>query len=564
VPRIRAVVTDLDNTLYPWVDYIVPCLEAMVDSLTATTGLPRIRIVQSLKEVYTRYESNEYPFAIQESDIFKPYERDFDSFNRLVVEPAADAFKAARARWLHPYPGVPETLEWIRAQGLKLVALSDAPRNAALLRLKTMKLDRLFDALYTLPGYELPTNVDARIRRREEAGHYRSGTPVHELPREAEKPSPIGLRRILDARPRGGLRGRQREEGHAGGPGLRGGRGLGRVRHLHLHGVPGAAGGHLGAIGDGAPRGRRGARAVAALHLLVHPGEGRRAGRALVGAEDEGGEAGEAGARAREGHMTLEVKYLDLAGRRALVAGGSSGIGLGIAEAFLEQGMKVVVHYRSHEAEARSLAARFPGMGFAVGAELAHERGAVDLVRESVRLLGGLDQLVHATGIWNDGPIGSIEAGRLEEIFRVNVFSAFYLVREALPFLRRGAPGNVVLVGSTAGQRGEAGHSHYAATKGAIQSLTMSLAVELAPGVRVNLVSPGWIRTPMAEEELATIGPLIAGALPNRRVGEVADCAHAALFLASNASSHLIGQDLCVSGGALLVVPRGQVVARQT
>jgi FMN phosphatase YigB (HAD superfamily) len=198
VPRIRAVVTDLDNTLYPWVDYIVPCLEAMVDSLTATTGLPRIRIVQSLKEVYTRYESNEYPFAIQESDIFKPYERDFDSFNRLVVEPAADAFKAARARWLHPYPGVPETLEWIRAQGLKLVALSDAPRNAALLRLKTMKLDRLFDALYTLPGYELPTNVDARIRKREEAGHYRSGTPVHELPREAEKPSPIGLRRILD------------------------------------------------------------------------------------------------------------------------------------------------------------------------------------------------------------------------------------------------------------------------------------------------------------------------------------------------------------------------------
>jgi FMN phosphatase YigB (HAD superfamily) len=197
VPRIRAVVTDLDNTLYPWVDYIVPCLEAMVDSLTATTGLPRIRIVQSLKDVYTRYESNEYPFAIQESDIFQPYERDFDSFNRLVVEPAASAFKAARARWLHPYPGVVETLEWIRAQGLGLVALSDAPRNAALLRLKTMKLDRLFDALYTLPGYALPKNVDPRIRRREEAGHYGSGTPVHELPREAEKPSPLGLERIL-------------------------------------------------------------------------------------------------------------------------------------------------------------------------------------------------------------------------------------------------------------------------------------------------------------------------------------------------------------------------------
>ena len=198
VPRLRAVVTDLDNTLYPWVDYIVPSLEAMVDSLVATTGLPRIRIVQSLKEVYTRHESNEYPFAIQESDIFRPYEGDFDSFNRLVVDPARRAFKAARERWLRPYPGVKATLDWIRARGLTLVALSDAPRNAAELRLKWLKLDGHFDALYTLPGYELPANVDPEIRRREQAGHYRARTVVRELPRDAEKPSPVGLRRILD------------------------------------------------------------------------------------------------------------------------------------------------------------------------------------------------------------------------------------------------------------------------------------------------------------------------------------------------------------------------------
>jgi phosphoglycolate phosphatase len=198
VPRLRAIVTDLDNTLYPWVDYIVPSLEAMVDSLVTTTGLPRVRIVQSLKAVYAKYQSNEYPFAIQESEIFAPYEADFDSFNALVLDPARQAFKGARERFLRPYPGVKETLEAVRARGLKVVALTDAPRNAAELRLKWLRLDGHFDALYTQPGYALPDNVDPEIRRRQAAGHYTARAPVVELPLEYEKPDPRGLRRILD------------------------------------------------------------------------------------------------------------------------------------------------------------------------------------------------------------------------------------------------------------------------------------------------------------------------------------------------------------------------------
>ncbi|HET9554235.1 MAG TPA: HAD family hydrolase [Anaeromyxobacteraceae bacterium] len=204
MPRLRAVVTDLDNTLYPWVDYIVPSLEAMVASLTATTGLPRVRIVQSLKAVYAKYQSNEYPFAIQESELFKPYEADFDSFNALVVDPARKAFAAARDRYLHPYPGVRETLQAIRERGLSLVGLTDAPRNAAELRLKTLRLDGFFDAVYTLPGYPLPDNVDPEIRRKQAAGHYAARAPVIELPPELEKPDPGGLARILADR---GLRG---------------------------------------------------------------------------------------------------------------------------------------------------------------------------------------------------------------------------------------------------------------------------------------------------------------------------------------------------------------------
>ena len=197
MPRVRAVVTDLDNTLYPWVDYIVPSLEAMVASLTATTGLPRVRIVQALKAVYSKYESNEYPFAIQESGIFEPYEADFDSFNALVLRPARDAFVAAREKYLKPYPGVREALDALRARGLKVIGLTDAPRNAAELRLKHLRLDGHFDALYTLPGYPLPEHVDPEIRRKEEAGHYRSRTPVFELPHGAEKPSADGLARVL-------------------------------------------------------------------------------------------------------------------------------------------------------------------------------------------------------------------------------------------------------------------------------------------------------------------------------------------------------------------------------
>lgn len=261
--------------------------------------------------------------------------------------------------------------------------------------------------------------------------------------------------------------------------------------------------------------------------------------------------------------MKIRASYDDLAGRCALVTGASSGIGLGIAEAFLEQGMRVAVHYRSHRAAAEALAARFPGQAFPVHADLGREADCIACVREAAAALGGLDQIVHSAATWNDGAIGRISSAELEEIFRVNLFSAFYLVREALPFLGKSGRGNVIFIGSTAGQRGEAGHGNYAATKGALRSLAMSLAVELAPAVRVNSVSPGWVRTPMADSVLVEVGEDIAGALPNRRIGEVEDVVHAVLYLASEASGHLLGEDLGVSGGALLVVPRGQIVQKQ-
>jgi 3-oxoacyl-[acyl-carrier protein] reductase len=244
--------------------------------------------------------------------------------------------------------------------------------------------------------------------------------------------------------------------------------------------------------------------------------------------------------------------YPDLRGRTALVTGASSGIGLGIAEALLAQGMRVAAHYRTGRAAAEKLPGAIP-----LQAELGSEAGCVSLAQQARAALGHVDLLVHSAGIWNAGPIESIQAAVLEEMFRVNTFSAFYLVRELIPALR--PRGGVVFIGSTAGQRGETGHSHYAASKGALQSLVMSLATELAPAIRVNLVSPGWVRTPMAELALERIAPTMLPTIPNRRVAEVADVANAVLFLASDASSHLVGQDLSVSGGVLHVLPRGQL-----
>jgi 3-oxoacyl-[acyl-carrier protein] reductase len=258
----------------------------------------------------------------------------------------------------------------------------------------------------------------------------------------------------------------------------------------------------------------------------------------------------------------MRASYPDLKGRAAIVTGASSGIGLGVARALLDQGMRVAVHYRNSRAAAQALCDEHPAHTFPVQADLATENGCVELATEARERLSGVDVLVHSAGIFNSAPIESVRAETLEEMFRVNAFSAFYLVRELAPALRASGRGSIVLIGSTAGQRGEQGHSHYAASKGALQSLAMSLAVELAPAVRTNIVSPGWIRTPMAEATLRTIGPVIASTLPNKRLGEIEDVVSAVLYLASDASSHLLGENISVSGGALLVVPRGQLQPR--
>lgn len=198
---VRLVVTDMDGTLYSWIDYIVPAVEAMVTAVCESTGFPRIKVVQSLKEVYERNESNEYPFALQESSIFKEFP-EFGSFDKLIIEPARIAFAGARRKYLQPYKGVVDTLKALKERNIPVVALTDAPRNPVEQRVKHMQLDQYLLAIYSLPGFTFPAAPDGGklvapdILQKEERGAYRVACKVVELPRDAEKPNPRGLKDI--------------------------------------------------------------------------------------------------------------------------------------------------------------------------------------------------------------------------------------------------------------------------------------------------------------------------------------------------------------------------------
>jgi len=239
--------------------------------------------------------------------------------------------------------------------------------------------------------------------------------------------------------------------------------------------------------------------------------------------------------------------------RRVLVTGASSGIGLACAREFIAHGDSVVAHYRRGRRTVDAMKKEFGrDRVLGVGADLASEEGCTRLAAKA----GAVDVLVHSAGIWNDGDIRTLTAENLERMFRTNTFSAYYLAREVVRWMERGS---LIFIGSTAGERGEPGHGHYAGSKAALWGLVQSLAQELAPGIRVNLVSPGWVDTPMSAATLAIPGKLdeIVAEVPLRRVATAEDVASAVYFLADERQRHLTGVDLPVSGGALLPMPRG-------
>ncbi len=249
---------------------------------------------------------------------------------------------------------------------------------------------------------------------------------------------------------------------------------------------------------------------------------------------------------------------MDLHGRNAVVTGGSRGIGRATALMLARAGAAVGIGYRSRRDAAEGVVAELEAMGVHAWAEPG-DLGRVDdvesLFRRADEEFDGLDIFVCNHGIWpiEEVPIEQMSDEQWHETVRTNLDGVFYASRAAARRLRSG--GRLVLVSSTAGQRGEAYHGDYAATKGALISLVKGFCIELAPrGITVNCVAPGWVDTEMAEPAYEDgERDRIAASIPLGRIATPGDVAGPIVFLCSELGRHVTGEVVNVNGGSVLV-----------
>jgi 3-oxoacyl-[acyl-carrier protein] reductase len=241
-----------------------------------------------------------------------------------------------------------------------------------------------------------------------------------------------------------------------------------------------------------------------------------------------------------------------LAGKGVVVAGGSGGIGSAVVRAFAAEGARVAVHYNTGRERAEAL-----GGACAIGADLTDEAQVERLFAEARGVLGSVEICAAVAGIWprKDEPAWELPLERWEATVQANLTATFLTAKHFLREVARNGHGNLVLVGSTAGRFGEAGHADYAAAKSALQvGLLLSLKneiVRIAPRGRVNAVAPGWTYSPMTRGELdPTVVDHVTRTMALRKVATADDIARVVVALASDElSGHVTGELVTVAGG---------------
>jgi 3-oxoacyl-[acyl-carrier protein] reductase len=253
---------------------------------------------------------------------------------------------------------------------------------------------------------------------------------------------------------------------------------------------------------------------------------------------------------------------LSLSGKVALISGGSRGIGAASVRIFCAAGAKVAFSYRSARAQAEALAKECgASVCHPIASDLNNPEAARTLVAEAVKHFGRLDILVANHGVWpeEDVAIDRMSDEQWRSTLAINLDGVFGLLKHGVAQIksqpRKKPAGHIVLISSTSGQRGEEFHCDYSATKGAIISLTKSLASELASdGIYVNCVAPGWVDTDMSAGALANpkSGDEIRREIPMGRVGRPEEIAGPVLFLCTEHASFITGEIFNVNGGAVL------------
>ena len=249
---------------------------------------------------------------------------------------------------------------------------------------------------------------------------------------------------------------------------------------------------------------------------------------------------------------------INLEGRKALITGGSRGIGKATSLLFARDGSDVAINYLSKSQAAEEVKEEVSRIGrecLVFKADVSRKGDIALMVRNILERWNRIDVLVNNAGIWTYGEMGDMPEEIWAETMKINLDGVFHTCNAVVPFMKEKKRGWIINVSSTAAVRGEAFHSHYAASKGALVSLTKSLAVELAPfNIRVNCVAPGWVDTDMCAGVFkdADFRREVQESIPLKRIPPPKDIAGPILFLASDLAQHITGEVINVNGGSVL------------